>query len=397
MENSIINNLSLIQPFNNRSYLSWQFAINHVLSRFSRPVLFITVFLMFTELTKQLHSHRHLTPEQVRDAVAGLTDEAFSAEEKAGFLAALAEKGETVEEIAGFANELRERSIQPCLDAATRAGAILDVCGTGGDHLRTFNISTTVALVASAAGVTVAKHGNRAGASQSGSADVLEALGIPVDLTPERAAESLQQHRFAFLFAPKFHPAFKHIIPARKLCAERGQRTIFNLLGPLLNPARPSAQLIGVPREELCEPMAKVLKSLGILTGMVVSGRIPNKNAAGGISHLDEYSNLGDNLVAEFGPEKNVTVSTVSPGAFPVQPAALDDLAGSDSRANAEITRRILRGEDRGPRRDAVLLNCAAALYIAGKCPSRSVGWSFAAEVIDSGRAFEKLLELSGK
>src|SRR5262249_49364818 len=156
-----------------------------------------------------------------------LVDDQFDSERKAGFLSALARKGETPAEIAAFARELRSLSVDAPLDAELRRGEILDVCGTGGDHLGTFNISTTVALVAAAAGVAVAKHGNRAVTSQAGSADVLETLGVPIDLTPQDAARSLREHRFTFFFAPKFHPAFQHIGPARKLCAQRGQRTIF--------------------------------------------------------------------------------------------------------------------------------------------------------------------------
>ncbi len=194
---------------------------------------------MLDQLTRQLAAANPLTDEDVRLAVELLVDEAVPARTKADFLTHLARKGETTEEIAAFARELRARSVQPALDAETRAGEILDVVGTGGDRLSTFNISTTVALLAAAAGVRVAKHGNRASTSPIGSADVMEALGIPFDLGPEEAARSLREHGFAFFFAPKYHPAFKHIIPARKLCAERGQSTIFNFLGPLLNPAQP--------------------------------------------------------------------------------------------------------------------------------------------------------------
>jgi anthranilate phosphoribosyltransferase len=200
------------------------------------------------DLTQQLGAMQALTPAQVATAVKALTTESIPVADKAAFLTALATKGETLEEIGAFATELRALAILPPLDAETRARDILDVCGTGGDHLGTFNISTTVALVCAAAGVTVAKHDNRAITSQAGSADVLEALGIRVDLSPPDAAAALRDHGFAFFFAPNYHPAFKHIGPARKLCAERGQRTIFNFLGPLLNPARPTAQLIGVPR-----------------------------------------------------------------------------------------------------------------------------------------------------
>src|SRR5581483_3981748 len=211
-----------------------------------------------------LATGQSLSEVQCRDAVESLADEKISAEAKANFLTALAKKGETVEEIATFAGALRDKSIQPPLDAQTRSREILDVVGTGGDRLGTFNISTAAAIICAAAGVTVAKHGNRAITSNAGSADVLEALGIKIDLSPADAAKSLRERNFAFFFAPNYHPAFKNISPARKLCAERGQRTIFNLLGPLLNPVRPSVMLIGVSRPELCETLARVLQMLGV-------------------------------------------------------------------------------------------------------------------------------------
>ncbi|MEO7298760.1 MAG: anthranilate phosphoribosyltransferase [Verrucomicrobiota bacterium] len=356
---------------------------------------------VLAHLTEQLLRKQSLLPEQVREAVGQLIDEAFAMETKAEFLSALSAKGETVEEIAAFARELREKSVQPILDSETRSREILDVCGTGGDYLNTFNISTTVALVASAAGVTVAKHGNRAVTSKSGSADVLEALGIKIDLSPEQAAESLRQHQFAFFFAPKFHPAFKYIAPARKLCAERGQRTIFNLLGPLLNPARPSAQLMGVPRPELCEPLAQVLQKLGVRRGMVICGEVetsttqhPTSNIESSKSFLDEFSTLGDTFVAEFYQERGMNSSTLSLENFPVRGAELKDLAGGDSKTNAEIVRRIFSGEERGPKLDAVLLNASAALLIAGKSKSMADGWEIAGEIIRSGKAEQKLLEL---
>ena len=239
---------------------------------------------MLNLLTRQLAAANHLTDEEVRLAVEQLVDEAVPALTKADFLTHLARKGETTGEIAAFARELRSRALQPVLDGETRAGVILDVVGTGGDRLSTFNISTTVALLAAAAGVRVAKHGNRASTSPIGSADVMEALGIPFDLGPEEAVRSLREHGFAFFFAPKYHPAFRHIIPARKLCAERGQSTIFNFLGPLLNPARPTAALIGVPRPDLCEPLARVLQSLGVRRAMVVCGAVPGEGGACAIS-----------------------------------------------------------------------------------------------------------------
>jgi anthranilate phosphoribosyltransferase len=355
---------------------------------------------------QQLASSRHLTEHEVRLAVEQLVDEGVAPALKAEFLCQLALKGETVQEIASFAVALREKAVQPPLEATWReANEILDVCGTGGDRLNTFNISTTVALVCAAAGVAVAKHGNRAITSQAGSADVLEALGIRINLPPAEAARSLQERQFAFFFAPDYHPAFKYITPARKLCAERGQRTIFNFLGPLLNPARPSAQLVGVARPELCEPLARVLQSLGVRRGLVVSGSADRPGPASGSTNpadaqskrafLDEFSTLGDNTIAEFYQERGFSSSVMETGQFPLQPAALADLAGSDRVANAEIVRRILRGQERGPKRDAVLLNAAAALFVGNRAASFSAGWEVAAEVIDSGRAFGKLKELA--
>ena len=360
---------------------------------------------MLNELTAQLAQGASLSAEQVARAVAALVDEQLAAEAKAEFLTALARKGETAEEIAAFARELRAKSVVPPLDAALRDREILDVCGTGGDRLNTFNISTTVALVAAAAGVTVAKHGNRAVTSQSGSADVLEALGVPIDLAPEEAARALHEHGFAFFFAPRYHPAFKHIAPARKLCAERGQRTIFNFLGPLLNPARPTAQLLGVPRPELCEPIARVLQALGVRRGMVVCGEVPSSkfkvqslseaSAPTASGHLDELSTLGDTTIAEFYQERGFTSSVMSPADFQWQPATLADLAGGDKQANAEIVRRLLRGEERGPKRDAVLLNAGAALFLATRTKSVLEGCDLAVELMDGGRAFAKLEELT--
>jgi anthranilate phosphoribosyltransferase len=342
------------------------------------------------QLIQQLNAAQTLAETQVWQAVELLASENVATGLKADFLAALSKKGETPEEIAAFARALRDKSIQPPIEKNWRdSREILDVVGTGGDRLSTFNISTTVAILCAAAGVAVAKHGNRAVTSSVGSADVIEALGIPVDLSPADAARALREHGFAFFFAPNFHPAFKNIAPARKLCAANGQRTIFNILGPLLNPARPSAMLVGVPHPELCEPMARALQSLGARRGMVVCG------AAGG-KHLDELSTLGENFVAEFYQERGFAVSALSPESFPLQPATLADLQGGDKIVNAEIIRRILRGDDRGPKRDAVLLNAGAALFVAGKTKSLAEGWDLAAATIDGGQAKAKLAKLAG-
>lgn len=366
-----------------------------------------------------------LTDAQVAVAVEQLIDGAVPPAMKADFLTRLALKGEAIEEIAAFARTLRAKAIQPPLDAGSRTSEILDVVGTGGDRLGTFNISTTTAIVCAAAGVIVAKHGNRAATSRCGSADVLEALGIRIDLPPEAAARALREHGFAFFFAQNYHPTFKHVAAARKLCAERGQRTVFNFLGPLLNPASPSAMLMGVPRPDMCEPMARVLQLLGVRRAMVVCGSVgaevlsPESKAqsqdhASRIQHpgsgntrhairntqhdstyLDELSTLGPNTIAEFYQDHGFTTSVLSPEAFPLQPASLADLIGGDCQANAAIVRRLLAGEERGPKRDAVLLNTAAALFVAGRTRSLAEGWDLATETIDAGKASAKLSELA--
>lgn len=344
---------------------------------------------MLQSLFEPLKHRQPLTPEQVRQAVVQLTDGSVPADTKAVFLTLLAEKGETAEEIAEFAKALRQLSIQPPLDNETRKKEILDVCGTGGDRLNTYNISTTVALVVAASGVPVAKHGNRAITSASGSADVLEALGIRIDLSPDEAAQWLRDHHFAFFFAQQYHPAFRNILEARKLCAEKGQRTLFNFLGPLLNPAHPTAQLIGVARPHLCDYIARVLQTLGVRRGMVVSGQV-------GEAHLDELSTLGSNTVSEFYQDRALSTSTLAPTHFPIQPCRLEDLSGGNKLVNAEIIRQLLAGKDRGPKRDALLLNASAALFVAGRARSMTEGWDLAADMIDSGRAHQKLQELVG-
>jgi anthranilate phosphoribosyltransferase len=343
---------------------------------------------MLKELTEQLIDGQHLSTQQVETAVAHLVEEAVPADLKARFLTRLAEKGETTDEIAAFVAHLRRRSLKPEIDSETRSTEILDVCGTGGDRLNTFNISTTVALVASAAGVPVAKHGNRAITSASGSADVLEALGIRIDLPPTEAARWLREHRFAFFFAPQYHPAFRHIAAARRLCAENGQRTLFNFLGPLLNPADPSAQLLGVARPHLCEPLARVLQSIGVRRAMVVCGQVES-------AYLDELSTLGQSTVAEFYQDRAFFQSELNPSDLPVQSASLKDLQGGDRFENAAIIRRLLEGKDTGPKRDAVVLNAGAGLFLAGKAQSISEGWTLATEVIESGAALAKLNELA--
>jgi anthranilate phosphoribosyltransferase len=354
---------------------------------FRPPPLPPKVHPVLDQLTTRLRAHHSLRAEEISAAVAELTSESIPAEGKADFLTALAQKGETADEILGFARLLRDRAIQPELSPATRAGVILDVCGTGGDHLHTFNISSTVSILVAAAGIAVAKHGNRAITSRAGSADVLEALGIPVELDPPAAARWLDRHGFAFFFAPRYHPAFKHIAPARKLCSARGQRTLFNFLGPLLNPARPTAQLIGVPRPPWCAPLAVALQQLGARRGLVVSGRVHD-------AWLDELSPLGQTHCAEFIGGEPVKEFQHPAALLPLRPCSLEDLRGGEAAENAATLRRILADEERGPKRDVVLLNAAAALRVAGRAAGWREGWELAAELIDSGRARAKLEEL---
>ena len=346
---------------------------------------------MLTECNRTIAAGHALTPDQLLQAMDELVSEKIEASEKADFLIALARRGETFEEIAIMARYLRGKAVPVPLNSQLAAAGILDVCGTGGDHLNTFNISTTVALLAAAAGVPVAKHGNRAITSQSGSADVLEALGIPIDLSPEEAAVSLEREHFAFFFAQKYHPVFKHIGPARKICAERGQRTVFNFLGPMLNPTHPSAQLVGVPRPELCPMLARVLQELGTRRAMVVCGTVPDP---GGEKFTDEISTLGKTHLSEFYHAHGFHSSVLSPEHYPLQKATLADLKGGDKNENASLVRSILEGKERGPKREAVLMNAGAALFVAGRSEDLIAGWELARETIDSGKAAQKLKAL---
>lgn len=335
---------------------------------------------------------RALTAGEVSGITAVLLSETATVESKADLLTAWADKGETPEEIAVLARALRERAVTPVIEPDLRTRGILDVVGTGGDRSGTFNVSSCSSIVAAAAGVLVAKHGNRAVTSKTGSADVLDALGVPIELEPALAVRMLRERGFAFFYAPRYHPAFRQIAPARRLCAERGQRTVFNFLGPLLNPARPTAQLMGVPRPEWCQPLARVLRAMDIHRGLVVCGSTGGPAPA----YMDEISSISDTRMAGFDPARDVQETTLSPADFPLQPATLADLQGGDRIANAEMVRRVLQGEDRGPRRDLVLMNAGAALWVAGRSPSLAEGWTLAATTIDSGKAGQKLEELIG-
>ncbi len=288
------------------------------------------------------------------------------------FLIALRVKGECVDEIAGAASVMREKATP----IATKHNVIVDTCGTGGDHSGTFNISTTAAFVAAGADLCVAKHGNRAATSQSGSADVLGALGVNIEASPETVSRCLDDVGIGFLFAISLHGAMKYAIGPRR---EIGARTIFNALGPLSNPASAKRQVVGVYSAALTETLAGVLGTLGAEHAFVVHGS----------DGLDEMTLTGPTRVSEL---KNGSVSTydVSPGDFGLAQAPADALKGGDADYNAEITRSILNGEE-GPRRDIVLLNAAAAIVAGDKARDLNEGVQVAAEVIDSGKALEKL------
>ncbi len=288
------------------------------------------------------------------------------------FLIALRVKGESVDEIAGAASVMREKATP----IATKHDVIVDTCGTGGDHSGTFNISTTAAFVAAGAGLCVAKHGNRAATSQSGSADVLGALGVNIEASPETVGRCLDDVGIGFLFAISLHGAMKYAIGPRR---EIGARTIFNALGPLSNPAGATRQVVGVYSAALTETLAGVLGNLGAERAFVVHGS----------DGLDEMTLTGPTRVSELR-DGSVSTYDVSPGDFGLAQASADALKGGDADYNAEITRSILNGEE-GPRRDIVLLNAAAAIVAGDKARDLNEGVQVAAEVIDSGKALEKL------
>lgn len=334
-------------------------------------------------LTGKLTGRGELTGDEIAAAVRWLLEETVGDDAKAEFLTALADKGETVEEIAGFARELSQRAVDPGIDPAKFGGVVLDVVGTGGDLAHTFNVSTCVIFIAAAAGIAVAKHGNRAITSKCGSADVLAALGANIELPPAAARRCLEMTGVTFFFAPLYHPAFKKIAPVRKKLAERRQRTVFNILGPLVNPCRPTHQLIGVFDRALVARYAEVLRLLGVRHALVVHG-----------DGLDEFTTLGPNHIAElWGRRIEVTEKRFSfqPSDLRLSAPDLRALAGDDPATNARIVRNVLGSEDRGPKRDIVLLNAAAALVVAEKVASYDDGWTMAAGLIDSGAALAKL------
>ena len=290
------------------------------------------------------------------------------------YLTALSLKGETIDEITASAAGMRAHCIKLLHNLD-----VLEIVGTGGDGSNSFNISTTSSLVIAAGGVPVAKHGNRAASSKSGAADVLEALGVKITLTPERSAEILKKINICFLFAQNYHIAMKYVAPIRK---ELGIRTVFNILGPLSNPAGANMELMGVYDQSLVEPLAQVMANLGVNRGMVVYGQ----------DSLDEISMCAPTSVCEIRDGK-FTSYEITPEQFGYERCETGALTGGTPAENAEITKAILKGEEKGPKRQAVCLNAGAALYIAGKAASIEEGVKLAESLIDSGAALKKLEE----
>ncbi|MBI5016554.1 MAG: anthranilate phosphoribosyltransferase [Deltaproteobacteria bacterium] len=352
---------------------------------------------MLKVFLRKLVERQDLTEGEMVDAVEAIMGGEATHAQIAAFLTALRMKGETVDEITGAARVMREHAtpIRPRRRAVAvgaepvvsidrdeinvEAETIVDTCGTGGSGTNTFNISTTTAFVLAGAGVRVAKHGNRAVSSQCGSADVLEALGVNVDVTPEVVEECLAEIGIGFLYAPLLHSAMKHVAPVRR---EMGIRTVFNILGPLSNPARASCQVLGVYRAELTGVMANVLGRLGSKRAFVVHGS----------DGLDEITITGPTRVAELR-DGAVREYDLAPEDFSLKRAPAEEIRGGDAAENARIVRAVLRG-DKGPRRDIVLMNAAAALVVAGVSADLSAGVRLASESLDSGRALEVLEKL---
>ena len=332
---------------------------------------------MIKEAIVKIVDKQDLTYDEAYSVMNEIMSGETSPTQNAAFLAALSTKStkaETIDEIAGCAAAMRDHALKVPHDMD-----VLEIVGTGGDNAHSFNISTTSALVIAASGVKVAKHGNRAASSLCGTADCLEALGVNLDLSPEKCVELLKKIGICFFFAQKYHTSMKYVGPIRK---ELGIRTVFNILGPLTNPASPNMQLLGVYDASLVEPLARVLTSLGVKSGMVVYGT----------DKLDEISASAPTLVCEFR-DGNYKTYTITPEQFGFTSCQKEDLVGGTPAENAAITLGILKGEDKGPKRNAVLLNAGAALYIAGKADSFENGIKLAGELIDNGAALAKLEE----
>ncbi|HOA81227.1 MAG TPA: anthranilate phosphoribosyltransferase [Defluviitaleaceae bacterium] len=327
---------------------------------------------MLKNAIENLLEGKHLSEKEMMDAMEFIMDGEASTVLIGSFLTALRMKGETAEEITGGAKVMLKKAERIALENLYT----LDTCGTGGDCSGTFNISTAVAFIAAASGIHVVKHGNRSVSSRSGSADVLEALGVNISLLPKQVEECVKVQNIGFLFAPTFHKAMRHAAGTRK---ELGFRTIFNILGPLTNPANAKSQVLGVFDEKLTEPLAKVLANLGVEHAMVVHG----------MDGLDEITITGETKVTEV---KNGDINTyyITPEEFGIKRATRNDILGGDAIENAEIIKNILIGE-KGPKRDIVLLNSGAALYVGKKAKSLQEGINYARELIDGGYALDKL------
>lgn len=326
-------------------------------------------------MLQKLLKHEDLVESEVMEAMNSIMDGSATQAQIAGFLTALRFKGETVEEITGCARVMREKSerIHPEVEYC------IDTCGTGGDGANTFNISTAASFIAAAGGVNVAKHGNRAMSSRSGSADVLEALGVNIMLTPEQVKSCIEQVGIGFMFAQSFHKSMKYAAGARK---ELGIKTVFNILGPLTNPADAKGQVLGVFDEKLTEVMASVLQNLGSERALVVHG----------MDGLDELTTAANTKVSELKDGK-LSTYFLNAGNFGLAGASGRELVGGDAAVNAEIVRSVFSRE-KGARRDIVLLNAAAALYVGKQAEDLAEGVSLAADIIDTGKAAKKLDEL---
>jgi len=339
-------------------------------------------------LIHHLEEGQELSPREVEVAAGLLLESGVADEKKARLLEALSRKGETAAEIAGFVEAFLQHAVDPHVGLLDLEGPTIDVCGTGGDKLDLFNVSTTAMFVVAAAGGIVVKHGNRGITSKSGGADVLEALGIRIDLTAEGFRDCLEKAGVGFLFAPMYHPAFKAVIGVRKLLAEKGVRTIFNLIGPLLNPARPQCQLTGVFVRELCPVFAEILQRLGRDSAWVVHG------TTGDGRSVDEMSLMGSTRICKAGAYQDQVDEEVRPRDFGLAHAEVEQLQGGDAVVNAAILQDILSGRETGPKRDMVLLNAGAAIACCGLADDIGEGISIAREVILNGEALDRLKRL---
>ena len=325
-----------------------------------------------------LSRYEHLHTDEAEMVMRQIMSGDASETQIGAYLMALRMKGETIEEITGSARAMRAAASTVPTNVD---GDLLDTCGTGGDKSGTFNISTTVAFVAAAAGIPVAKHGNRAASSKCGSADVLAELGVNLDLSPEQVGKCVDDLGIGFLFAVRLHPAMRHAIGPRR---ELGIRTIFNILGPLTNPAGAQRQLMGVFAPELTDLLAQVLRALGSKSAMVVNGY-------GG---LDELTTTGPNRISYLQEDGKIAHIDVDPTELGFHTAHIADLKGDDAPTNAAILRSVLSGEDSSAKRDVVLLNAGAAIMAAGRTDSIADGLEVAREAIDSGKAIGKLDQL---